>query len=64
MRKREAYTFRVRIDHHGDVVIEDPIFDDAENYSHILLHPDQVDLLIKWLGDARDEALAATKKEA
>lgn len=51
---RKMWPIEVKVDDQGFIRISQDV-SAFEEEAFILLHPDQVDLLIQWVNDARDE---------
>lgn len=52
--ERKMWPIEVEINDQGLICISQDV-GPLEDDPYILLHPDQVDLLIQWLNDAKDE---------
>lgn len=56
MSEKETFQFKVYSGGNGDVCISQQVDCDDDNV--IIIHPEQIDLLIKWLNETRDELQA------
>ena len=58
MAEKEMFQVKVSLSKERHIVIEQGLFDgDHESISTITIHPDQVNLFIKWIKEAKEKSL-------